>query len=177
MRPDRKNPSDDGARPTGETDKAATRHARRKPAAKNLPRMRRDVNSRDLAGALRAAVGLPPDRESPSEQAAWFHCEVPEELPLVDVDAWLGWALAGLPLFAGRLPGLRHARDTAAQVVLVVAMTRAQGNISAVSRTLGHARKVVRDSLVRSGLYPWPAASRGAGSVLSAGYGRAADDR
>lgn len=115
----------------------------------------RDVSHQDLARILRAALGLPPHRPGLAEWVLGHQRHLPSLIRSVDVEAWLAWALAGLPLFAERLPSFRQARDAGTRVLLLVALARANGNISAVARSLQSSRKVVRDNMRRLGLHPW----------------------
>ena len=116
----------------------------------------RDVHLADLARVLRAAVGLSPDLAGLGERAAGYRRFLPGVVPQVDVDAWIGWTLAGVPLFVAGLPKLRQARSTTTHVLLVLALARTGGNLSAVGRMLGSSRKVLRENMQRLGLYPWP---------------------
>lgn len=120
----------------------------------------RDLDLGELARALRGLARLTPDRRSLGEWAATYRRELPPIVPSVDVDAWIAWVLAGVPLFSGTLPTVGAARDAATRVLFVIAFARAGGSLSAVARALRSSRKVLRDRMRRVGLYPWRADDR-----------------
>lgn len=67
-------------------------------------------------------------------------------------------ARVGLPIFGERLPPLRLVRRDSYRVVIVLAMLRTRGNISAAARALDMTRKVLRENLERARLLPWRSA-------------------
>lgn len=121
---------------------------------------RRDAAPDELAGCLRAMLGLDPEEPTPGERAA----SLGEPLPLIvaglDVGAWLAWCLAGLPLFEGELPTLRRTKLIAARILTALAMLRTKGCISEASTLTRTTRKVFRDNLRSAGLYPWRGGKR-----------------
>ena len=175
--PDPRDPSQPAREATGTTESETT-----EPASPELdpllfgPKARevnlRDVHLADLAGFLRAAVGLPPDRIGLGERAAGYRRFLPGMVPQVDVDAWIGWTLAGVPLFVAGLPKLRQARDATTHVLLVLALARTGGNLSAVGRMLGSSRKVLRENMQRLGLYPWPTTAPGGRAGVTPGMSK-----
>lgn len=120
---------------------------------------RRDVEPCDVAELLRGMLGLAPDEPAPGELAAAFHRgALPRRVAGLDAGAWIAWCLVGLAIFGERSPSLRLVRRESSRVVMVLAMARARGNVSAAARTLAMTRKVLRDNLERLGLLPWRAA-------------------
>ncbi len=73
----------------------------------------------------------------------------------LDVGGWLAWCLAGLDVFGGGMPTMRHAKTKARRVVAAIAMARAKGNITLASKALGISRRALRELLRATGLYPW----------------------
>lgn len=116
---------------------------------------RRDVEPYRVAERLRAMLGLLPAESVPDELAATFRRPLPPIVQGVDAGAWIAWCLAGLFIFRDRFPSLRIARRESYRVILVLAMLRANGNLSEVSRMMGSSRKVIRENLARAGLLPW----------------------
>ncbi|MEX1367774.1 MAG: helix-turn-helix domain-containing protein, partial [Nannocystaceae bacterium] len=115
----------------------------------------RDLDLHELAKLLRSVARLTPDRRSFGEWVAAYRRELPLVVPAVDVDAWIAWVLVGVPLFSTTLPTVKRTRDTATRVLLSIALARADGSLSAVARSLGSSRKVLRERMRRLGLYPW----------------------
>ncbi|MEX1368057.1 MAG: hypothetical protein AB1Z98_33315 [Nannocystaceae bacterium] len=120
----------------------------------------RDLDLGKLAKALRGLARLTPDRRSLGEWAATYRREPLAIVPSVDVDAWIAWVLAGVPLFSRTLPTVDEARDAATRVLVIIAFAREGGNASAVARSIRSTRKVLRDRMRRLGLYPWRADGR-----------------
>ncbi|MEX1366261.1 MAG: hypothetical protein AB1Z98_24265 [Nannocystaceae bacterium] len=117
----------------------------------------RDLDLAEVVRVLRALARLTPDRRSLGEWAATYRRDLPPTVPAVDVDAWIAWVVAGLPLFSGTVPTVKQAREAATRVLLVISLARAGGSLSAVARALDSSRKVLRDRMRRLGLYPWRA--------------------
>jgi len=115
----------------------------------------RDVIPDEVAGCLRAMLGLAPDDPARGEQAAYLGRSLPAVVHGLDASAWIAWCMAGLPLFGGRLPTVRLVKVSASRVVMALAMLQTGGNISAAARMLGTSRRALRDGLRRMGRYPW----------------------
>lgn len=117
------------SRPPGSSSPPTPTHP--PPAAGSL----RDLELENLARFLRASVGLDPYRPSGGEWAASYRLDVVPVVPAVDVDAWIAWSLAGVPLLSrGQLPEYQRARDVAGRLVLVLAMGRTGGSLSSAAR-------------------------------------------
>lgn len=114
-----------------------------------------DAVSVEVAGNLRAMLGLASDEPVLEERVASLACPLPTVVRELDAGAWIAWCLAGLPLFAGRLPTLRRVKLSAGRVVVALAMLRTRGNLSRASAMLRTSRKVLRDNLRLVDLYPW----------------------
>jgi hypothetical protein len=80
---------------------------------------------------------------------------MPPVVPRLATGGWIAWCLTGLPLFSEQFPTLKAARGESKRLVVVLAMLRAQGCISAASAMMGTARKILRDNLKQAGVYPW----------------------
>ncbi|MCA9705435.1 MAG: hypothetical protein KDK70_06295 [Myxococcales bacterium] len=101
-------------------------------------------------------LGLPPDQPAPGELAATVRRFVPPLVRGLDAGAWIAWCLVGLAVFVdGPGPLTQRAQAEAKRLVVALAMLRSEGNLSAAARALGICRKVLRDHLRASGLYPW----------------------
>ena len=115
----------------------------------------RDVEPHEIAAMLRAMLGLDPEDAAPGERAASFGRPLPPLVTGLDAGAWIAWCLVGLVMFAGGLPSLGQARHEAKRVVIVLAMLRTRGCISAAGRLTDTTRKILRENLKRLALYPW----------------------
>lgn len=118
----------------------------------------------EVAESLRAMLGLDPDEPVPCEQAASAGHPLPSVIAGLDAGAWIAWCLAGLPLFVGSLPSLRRVKAAAGHVLVALAMTKAEGNLSRASALTRTSRKVLRDNLRMLDLYPWHLPSGRGGS-------------
>ena len=127
------------------------------PTAPNSDRAveHRDVEPDNIAAKLRGLLGLAPDEPAPGERAASFGRPLPPLVTGLDAGAWIAWCLVGLVMFAGGFPSLGQARHEAKRVVIVLAMLRTRGCISAAGRLTDTTRKILRENLKRLALYPW----------------------
>lgn len=74
----------------------------------------------------------------------------------VDTGAFLAWIRVGARLLSGEsFPSLRTMRNEVTRMVLALTMQRF-GTISKASQALMSSRRVFRDNMARTGLYPWP---------------------
>jgi hypothetical protein len=98
---------------------------------------------------------------SPGSPAASYGRALPPLVQGLDAGAWIAWCLVGLTLFGERLPPLRLVRRESYRAVIVLALLRTRGNISAAARMLAMTPKVLRENLTRAGLLPWSSATPG----------------
>lgn len=118
----------------------------------------RDLAPADLQHSLRAILGLPTAHPLPAEQAANLPHPLPPRVTL-DVGPFIAWSLAGLRLFDGpRLPSLRTALLETRRIITALGMLHAAGNLTHAAKALDTSRKVLRDNLRYTDLYPWPGA-------------------
>ena len=90
----------------------------------------------------------------------------------VDVGALLAWIRLGVRLWSGRqFPALKTLQLDVTRMVLALALRRV-GTISAASRLLMSSRKVLRDNMHRTDLYPWPPTKGECGDSLPPSHGR-----
>ena len=73
----------------------------------------------------------------------------------VDVGALLAWVRLGARLLSGGFPSLKRMRDEVTRLTLALTLQRVD-TISQASRVLSSSRKILRDNMHRTGLYPWP---------------------
>lgn len=119
------------------------------------PPIFRDTTPSEVATTLRSLLRLSPDRAAPGEHAAFHDRPIPLFIRDLDAGGWIAWCMAGLLIFNRDRSLLDHTRRESIRVVAGLAMVRSHGNISAAARMLGTTRKVLRDNLIRLGLYPW----------------------
>jgi hypothetical protein len=129
---------------------------------------RRDVEPADVATTLRGMLGLPPEQPAWGEAAASLRRSVPPLVHGLDAGGWIAWCLVGLVLFSEGFPALDTIRRESKRVAAALAMLRAGGSISAAAAMLTTSRKVLRENLRATGLYPWRSQG-GAGEGNQAG--------
>lgn len=116
---------------------------------------RRPVDIFELECVLRAALGLEPPPDTSVDGVRF-------EVIDVDVRAWISWAIACLPAFAGGLPRLPEVAGLARGHLAAVAMRRARGNITRAAKLVRvNSRRSIREALDHVGLLPWPKPRKG----------------
>ncbi len=116
-----------------------------------------------ILALLRMAVGSPVLAPLTDEGAGTMR-HLPAMM-VIDADAWVAWCIAGLRgcerLHLGQAPDdegtswLKVFGDEAKRVVMVLAVRRANGNLSHAAAALRTSRRALRERLKEAGLYPW----------------------
>lgn len=131
--------------------------ARRPLSLPPSPLPRCDVSLCEFTAAVRDQLSLSSPTGSEAETIATLVAQPPAIVEGTDAVAWLAWTLSGLPLFTeADLPPLRTATERVRRLLTVLAVARNNGNFTHAAEILGTSRRLIRDTLERSDLYPWP---------------------
>ncbi len=157
------NPSDRTAWPRAtdegcshsETSSPPTRTARLRTALPGLEL--RTINIEQIASTIRQSIDLSADGIAPGLDVAMHRRSHGPLIQFeeIDADGWLAWVIAGVYLFSGGLPSMDEVRLEAKRTAMCLAMFRGRGKLSRAAAALGTSRKVLRDNLKVTGLYPW----------------------